>query len=283
MITRSNGATGGVSQLVRLAMVLAVASVAVGASTAWAEEKLPKAETLIEKYIKATGGRAAYEKRHNSEADLTLEVPMANLKMKMKLYEAAPNKQYVLMEGPMGKSEQGTDGKVAWSCTDMQGPMILEGDARDEAIRDATFNQELHWHKMHKKIECVGTATVGDKACYKLVMTPPTGNPGTYFFDKESGLLLQVDLTRGTPMGDVQVSSFYEDYKEVDGVLQPHKITQKMPMGEQVITINHIKYNVEMPKDRFDPPAAVRKKLEQQKEGKDEREHGKGDDHERGT
>jgi hypothetical protein len=279
MNTRLNGATTGVSRLGRCLMVLTLAWVAVGASTAWAEdEKLPSADQVIDKYIKATGGKAAYERHRNSEVDLSFEMPSAGMKMKMKIYEAAPNKQYVVMEGPMGKSQHGTDGKVAWAYSDVQGPMIIEGQDREDFLRDAIFNRELHWKETYKKIDVVGTATVKDKPCYEVTMTPESGKGGTYYFDKDSGLLLQVDMTRGTPMGEITVSSFFEDYKEVDGIRQAHKIVQKMPMMEQVITVEKIEYNVDMPKDRFDPPPPVQKKLDAMKKEKAGKKEEKGGD-----
>jgi hypothetical protein len=112
-------------------------------------------------------------------------------------------------------------------------------------------------------------------------MTPEKGKPKTYHFAKDSKLLLQVDETASTPMGDIQASTTFEDYKKVGDLLVPHKMTQKMPMGEQVFTTESIKFNVDLPKDQFDPPEEVRKKLEQVKKTKG-KEHDPHEGHDHG-
>ena len=57
-----------------------------------AKPDLPTADTVMNQYIEATGGKAAYEKIKNRVSTGTIEIPAANLKGTIKLTQAAPNK-----------------------------------------------------------------------------------------------------------------------------------------------------------------------------------------------
>ena len=83
----------------------------------------PQGETVLDKYVDATGGPDAYKKINNrlSKGYLTMDAMPGGAAMKttMTSYEARPNKNYALLEGgPMGKVESGTDGEIAWQMTD---------------------------------------------------------------------------------------------------------------------------------------------------------------------
>lgn len=226
------------------------------------EEKLPPGEAVLERFVEVTGGRAAYEKIHNRKIEGAME--FMGVTGKRTAYEAVPNKRYVVMDmGGFGRQQQGTDGEVAWGLSDMQGPIVLEGEQKDLSIWSATFNSPLHWKKLYTKVECVGTETVQDQLCYKVVLAPTVGDSQTAYYAKETGLLLRTDTVIKGPMGAISIEQYEEDYKEVDGVRIAHKITQKFPMGTQIITVNSIENNVEMPKDRFDPPPEVMAQLKE--------------------
>ena len=85
-------------------------------------------------------------------------------------------------------------------------------------------------------------------------MTPKSGKPTNEFYDKASHLLVKETSTTASPMGEVQVEEFPSDYKTVDGILIPFKITQKVLTQEIVIKVAEIKHNVELPADAFKRP-----------------------------
>lgn len=51
---------------------------------------LPKAETVLDQYVEATGGKAAYEKIKNRTASGTIEIAGAGIKGTIKMKQAAP-------------------------------------------------------------------------------------------------------------------------------------------------------------------------------------------------
>lgn len=247
---------------IRIRMNLAVgAALLVGAAGAplIAADELPKGETILDKYVEVTGGKAAYKKLHSSIATGSMEFGAMGLKGKLTVYHAEPSLVYteIELEG-MGKIQDGSDGKVAWANSAMQGPHVKEGAERGQAMRAARFNGELNWRENYKKAETKGVESVDGKDCYKVVLTPDDGSSMTQFYDKESGLLLKTSLTAQTPMGEIQVDSFPSDYRKEGDVLLPHKVRQSFAGQEFSVSIDSVKFNPEIPKDRFDPPDEIK-------------------------
>ena len=102
------------------------------ASTARAEEALPEAAEILDRYVEATGGLEAYDKIQNRMIKGTLELTGQGISLDITLYQARPQKSYNLIESEVtGKIEKGTSDGVAWEDSMMSGPRILEGEERD--------------------------------------------------------------------------------------------------------------------------------------------------------
>jgi len=224
-----------------------------------AAQDLPKAETILDKYVEVTGGKAAYEKLHNMVLTGSMTFGAMGVKATMVSYHAEPNKTYTEIEiAGMGKILDGSDGTTAWSLSAMQGPHIKDGDEKDQAMREDAFNGELEWRKLYKEAKTVGTETIDGKECYKVLMTPNSGPPATRYYDKQTFLLVKIAMTAKTPMGDIQVESTMDDYRKEGDILMPHKTTQSMAGQQFSATIDSVKYNVDIPADRFDLPSEIK-------------------------
>jgi len=226
---------------------------------AWAQaEKLPTAEEVLDKAIDALGGKAAMEKQHTRVSKGTFEIPAAGQKGTLISYEAAPDKYYQVIElAGGGKFEGGSDGEVYWEATP-QGARILEGEEKALKVRDSRFNAPLYWRTLYKKVECTGTEDVDGRPCYKVVMTPELGTPQTYYYDCKSYLALRMDLVLKTPQGPIPAEIRFTEYKKADGVLIPQKIVQKVLGGEQIMNVDSIECNVDIPAERFALPEAIK-------------------------
>jgi hypothetical protein len=219
---------------------------------------LPTGEEVLAQYVEATGGKAAYEKLTNRVSTGTFELAAANVKGKVIQTQAAPNKMLNVTDmGATGKTSQGTDGTLAWEISTFGGDRVLDGDEKETFLTQATFNSELKRKDLYAKIECVGTEDVEGKPAYKVVLTPKAGKPLVEFYDVKSHLMTKQTATVATPMGELKIDTFPGDYKKVDGVLMPMSARQKILTQEIKITFTDIKHNVTLPKDAFNPPAAI--------------------------
>jgi outer membrane lipoprotein-sorting protein len=243
----------------RLVPAAILAGLVCSCGAAAAEGQLPKAEEILDKFVDASGGKAAYDKVHNEKWSGTFEFLGKGIKGAITSYRSEPNKSVsvVELEG-VGTIQDGTDGETAWTLSSLQGARIKQGDERATTMREATFRGLLEWRKMYKHAETSGVETIDDQACYKIVLTPNEGKPETRYFDKKNGLLVKVNISLASPMGEIPTETTLSEYKEQNGLLSPHKIQQKAMGQEFLITINKVEYNVDIPKDRFDLPADVK-------------------------
>src|SRR5713101_2957240 len=154
------------------------------AAWAWtaAAEDLPKADTILDKYVELTGGKAAYKNIHTVITTGSMEFVGKGIKGSITSYKAEPANSYNIIdiEG-IGKFEGGTNGEVAWDRNPLHGPRIKDGEEKAAALRDANVNAE--WRELFKKAETAGSETIGDRLCYKVVLTPNEGRPETRYYN----------------------------------------------------------------------------------------------------
>ena len=226
----------------------------------FAPDDLPKGEDILAKYVEATGGRAAYEKIHGTISKGSMLFAAQNIKGTITVYESEPSRQVSIADFPgIGKMEEGTDGKVAWSVSAIQGARVKEGEEKAAAIRAANGeNKFLNWKQFYKSIENKGVESIDGKDCYKIVFTPTEGKPEIEYYDKSSGLIVKQAAAVTTPMGEVPVTTVVDDYRKEGDILMPHKLRQTAAGQTFEITIDSVQFNPEFPKDRFDPPAEVK-------------------------
>jgi hypothetical protein len=208
--------------------------------------------------VEATGGKAAYQKLHSMVVTGSMEVKGIGIKGTMTAYHAEPAKMLVEVniEG-IGTIRDGSDGKTAWEVSAIQGPRIKEGDEKAVALRQGLFNPELHWRENYKSVTTAGIEKVDGKDCYKVVMTPNEGSPETRYYDKETNLPVKMTMTLKSPMGELPTEALIGDYRKEGDLLMAHKMTQKAAGQEIAITFDSVKFNVDIPKEKFDIPDEI--------------------------
>src|SRR5262245_3711245 len=105
---------------------------------------LPDARTIVERHIKAIGGRAAILAHKSMHASGTLSVPSSGLSGPVDVYGAAPNR--VLVKASItgiGEITDGYDGTHAWTISPMTGPALKTGKELEQTKLDADFYSEL--------------------------------------------------------------------------------------------------------------------------------------------
>ena len=234
------------------AMVLSI-------SLARAADDLPKADSILDKYVEVTGGKAAYEKHHNEISKGSLSMAAMGMKGDVTSYRVEPDKSLTEVDlAGLGKVREGSDGNIFWSINPMTGPHVKEGPEKAQAELTSRFNAELHWRDVFKDAKTVGTDTVDGKDCYKVQLTPADGSPITQCYDKDSGLMVKMTMTAQSPMGEQTVDSFVTDYRKEGDVLMPHKIKQSMAGQEILITIDSVTFDADIPADKFAVPDEIK-------------------------
>ncbi len=234
------------------------------------EQVSPDAAAILDRFVEVTGGKAAYEKIHNRVTKKRLAHVGMGFEDSVVEYEAVPNKRYVIIESEaLGSVRQGTDGEVVWYLTDQTGPLVEQGEPRAAGIDNAAFDRIVNWRTYYKKAQYAGEEVLDGKSCHKVVLTPYHGEAETRYYDKESNLLVKVRKSRlSSHMPTMQAELTLSDYRAVDGVLIPHKTKHVADMcgskREMLFVTESLEHNVELPSDRFDPPAEVRAVVKQE-------------------
>ncbi|MGA9183965.1 MAG: hypothetical protein WBZ32_01595, partial [Candidatus Acidiferrales bacterium] len=92
-----------------------------------ASASLPTADQVLDKYVQAIGGRAAWEKLHSRTSLGTIEIPTMNLSGTVMVHEKAPNSMLLVVILSGNSFRQGFDGTVAWSDDPQNGVQVKSG------------------------------------------------------------------------------------------------------------------------------------------------------------
>jgi outer membrane lipoprotein-sorting protein len=222
-----------------------------------ASETLPSIDQILDKHIESLGGKAALEKLTSMQMSGTFEIPAFGASGTVKGYAKAPNKNLSIADVPgYGLVQRGYDGKVAWEQDPMSGLREVSGAELSARKREADFYRDLHLKELYSKLTVKSKEKVGEKEAYLVEATPAEGSADKMYFDVKTGLLIRVDAERETAQGAALVETYFEDYRDVDGVKVPFTIRQVSPAFAMTIKIDEIKHNVEIDDAKFATPAA---------------------------
>jgi len=230
---------------------------------------LPDAETILDRAIEATGGKAAHEKIHNRVSKGKMSMPAMGIEAQMTTYAAEPNKLFAEFESPaLGSLLSGSMNDVHWEVTAMTGPRIKSGEEAAASRREADFDAALHWREYFETVETVGIDTVATMPCYKVHLVSKEELEETRYYDIEEYLLRKSEMTLVTEMGSIPIESYFTDYRTVDGIKMPFQSRQViMGAQEMLFTTESVEHNVEIADETFAYPPDIEALLE--KEGAD--------------
>ena len=229
---------------------------------------MPSGESLLQRYIDRSGGAEAYAKAKNMAMTGIVEMAAQHISGTVAIYQEG-EKSYTAMDfAGIGKIEEGFDGEVAWENSALQGPRVLDGDEKISAKRAASLSLITSWRDVYKEAQTVASEDIDGKPAWKVEMTPKEGKPETFYFDRDSGMLVRIAAVFSTPLGDISTDSTMSDFRAIDGILTPFTLTEKAMSQNVVMKFRNISYNVTLPKDRFDLPDAVKAALAKKKQEK---------------
>lgn len=207
---------------VGLALVLVLAP-----SVAFAQLTLPDARAVLKRYAEAVGA-AKLATAPGLHMKGTYEIPSAGL---TGTFEAFTNKAgrsaSVINITSIGTMLAGSDSVFAWTLDPIQGPRILEGKEylqhREEEDHRAMGREPFFVLEAKSLVR----TTVEGETCIKLELKWKSGRTSAEYFSEKTGLLLQVETTQLTSMGEVPVTRVYGEYKTFSGLTLPTKVIER--------------------------------------------------------
>ena len=104
------------------------------------------AETLIQVYVEAVGGKAAIDQVHTQVTKGTFALPDMGIYAPFEMYVEPPDKSFMVINfSEVSPASNGVNGDVAWQDNPMTGPQILTGESRRSALRSVAIEPLLRW------------------------------------------------------------------------------------------------------------------------------------------
>lgn len=226
-------------------------------------QDLPDAAEIIDRFVEAMGGRDVVLGHQNSRATGTFSMPSAGLSGDLEVL-SAPDRvlERVDIVG-IGTSLTGYDGEVGWSVDPSMGPRLLEGEELAALLERASVESTLRSPEMFDVRETVELTEMNEQSCYKVRLVSKTGRETVDCYSTETGLLAAMISTQATPMGDIEMVTLFNEYRDFDGVPTPTRMTQQLFGVEQVLTLESVEYDVVQESD-FELPEVIRTLIDQQ-------------------
>jgi hypothetical protein len=218
-------------------------SPAIPAKAAESAGKLLAAREVIDKYVKAIGGREVLLKHNSQHAKGKFEVLAQGLSGDLEVWALKPNKLLIRIDIPgFGTMQSGFDGETGWSIDPAMGPKILAGKELDQLRFEADFLAPLHEEKNFKSMETVETTSFEGRECHKLKLVRLSGDEVYEYFDTKSSLLHATTMNQESPMGAMKVVSIAAEYKAFGGMQIATKTIQRMMGMQQTMQINTVDF-----------------------------------------
>jgi hypothetical protein len=246
---------------------------------------LPSAESILDKYMEASGG-AQRLAALTSFAGKGTSVGFGGFGGggAVEIVAKAPDKRSTIIvfkkETGRGDQVRSYDGVTGWVRTPLSllGEYQLSGSDLDGARFDAQLSFPGQIKQVLTNLRSAPTTAISDLPApasqsslqkgikqdqtHTVEVVQGNGPRGllvTLYFDSKTGLLLRELRYGKSPIGRVPTQIDFADYREVDGVKLPFRITFAWLDGRDSIVLDEIKTNVSIDEAKFGKPAPVAK------------------------
>ncbi len=221
----------------------------------------PTVDSIVNKVVKAMGGKTALEKIKTRTCKGKLEIPAFGVSSDWELSSKAPNKQFSKWEiSGSGTITEGFDGAVAWTKSPLEGLRIKQGDELAKVKRDVEFYRELKLKALYPDLAYKGTETVDGEQVQVLESKPSNSSREKFCISAKTGLLVRQDSEFEGAQGKVKVIARMSDFRAIDGVQYPHLLKCDLEMNEQkfefTIKLAEVKHNVAVEDAVFAKPGS---------------------------
>lgn len=153
---------------------------------------------------------------------------------------------------------EGCNGKTYW----VDDPWFelgfphLANDAEEYVIRQkAEFCTPFFNHREKGfEVEYEGLEATEGVDCYKLVLSRPDGKTETWYLDTTTFLEVSSVSRWADFAGPVMQQVFYDDFREVDGIVLPYYTERVFSIRHRVVEIKDIEINPELDHEIFEFP-----------------------------
>jgi hypothetical protein len=205
-------------------------------------------EGILEKYIESLGGKEAIEKLTTRMCTGKVTTDLSSREIPIfeaywfEMYAGSPGECLVTIYTGHGTERSGFDGETGWS-EDKCGVKENEDAVGTKLALILNPQGPLNVKKYFPDLQLIGTDQINGKAAYVLNSSELSETHYALYFDSESGQLVRI--------------GYYwtiADYREVDGVLFPYRVSASRKGGSTTYEFSEVKHNMEINDSLFVMP-----------------------------
>lgn len=221
----------------------------------------PPASQILDQYIQAMGGAEKLAGLKSFVAS-GQSIGFAGLggNAEFRIFAEAPDRRGMWINFPehpdRGISAWTYDGKTGWISAPRGylGKYQLNGNDLAGARLDAIVQFPGQIKSAFPKWRVGLDDTVGDRVVDVVQGSDPSGLLGTFYFDRETHLLLRYVRQTPSPVGRISIQQDFEDYRDVDGIKFPFKYSFLWLDGRFTATLSDVKVNTTVEQAKFAKP-----------------------------
>lgn len=227
------------------------------AQTLSAAQSEAKADQILDRFLRVTGELDALKGQTSRRDRGKMTLTGMGVSGDVEVLSKAPNKSRTTMKiAGIGEITEAYDGTTAWVQDPIQGYREKTGLELAATVRQADFFMAANYKKHYPKREWLGVDTLNGTKVDKVRLHPAEGSPETWFLAQESGLLLRMDSVSNMPQGDIESQIYLEDYKKIEGTMEPMRIRVVNPLAPITMELSSSEINVELDDSLFTSPRA---------------------------
>lgn len=223
------------------------------------------ADEVIEKTIAALGGRAAHGKlsSRSTTGTIALSTPGGEIQGTIETLTASPNKSRTLIKADLTALgagqlviDQRFNGTAGYVLDSLQGNRDMPA-SQAANLRNSSFPHPFLTYKEHGTTAALsGKEKVGTRDALVLLLTPKAGSPVRTFVDAETFMPLRMIVKVDVPQlgGELEQTTEFSDFREVDGVKVPFLIKSSSMVQNFTVTTTGVQHNVKVDEALFSKP-----------------------------
>jgi hypothetical protein len=226
---------------------------------AQAQQNLPTAEQVLDRYVEVLGGRPALEKLTTRQIGGSVITEGAR-NFPIQISQTA-NKYLLVIHLPRGDQFQAFNGTVGWGKFPGN-QWTMQGLELARLARAAEFYNAFDLKARFPRLVLKGKERIGEQEAYVVIASSASGGEGLaemLYFDVASGLLLRRIVLTQTPLGEFPEQTNFFDYRQVDGVKLPFTVERIEINTRWTEKYTEVKHNVVLDGAVFEPPPAEKK------------------------
>jgi photosynthetic reaction center cytochrome c subunit len=217
-----------------------------------AQESLPSADQILDKYLAAVGGAEALHKIKTRVQKGTVEA--AGEQYPIEIYSETPEKRLSISHPSFGESVTAFNGQAGWLTTP-RGVHPMSASEQQSARIDAQIYFPARLRELYQEFKVHPGETIDGHATFLVTAKGAATPPLRLYFDQQTGLLLRLMRYTETPLGRNPLQVDYADYRDASGPKIPYQWTLIRANGSFTIRINSVEQNIPIDEKLFIMPA----------------------------